>query len=62
MLDGDVFVNTAGEAVEGTMPNNGAQNLSINPLTQDSVAIPAGYTTGGTLTVTEDLLNALKAI
>lgn len=62
VLDGDVFVDSTGAEVEGTMPNNGAQNLTINPLTQSSVAIPAGYTSGGTLTVTEDLLNALKAI
>ena len=62
VLDGDIFVDATGKQVEGTMPNNGAQNLSINPLTQSSVAIPAGYTSGGTLTVTDDLLNALKAI
>lgn len=62
VLDGDIFVDKAGNPVEGTMPNNGAQNLTINPLTQSSVPIPAGFTTGGTLTVTEDLLNALKAI
>lgn len=62
VLDGDIFVDATGNQVEGTMPNNGAQNLSINPLTQSSVSIPAGFTTGGTLTVTDDLLNALKAI
>lgn len=62
VLDGDIYVDATGKQVEGTMPNNGAQNLSINPLTQSSVQIPAGYTSGGTLTVTEDLLNALKAI
>ena len=62
VLDGDIFVDATGNPVEGTMPNNGAQNLSINPLTQSSVSIPAGFTTGGTLTVTDDLLNALKAI
>lgn len=62
VLDGDIFVNASGEQVEGTMPNNGAQNLTINPLTQSSVSIPEGYTSGGTLTVTDDLLNALRAI
>lgn len=62
VLDGDIFVDATGKQVEGTMPNNGAQNLSINPLTQSSVSIPVGYTSGGTLTVTDDLLNALKAI
>ena len=44
------------------MPNNGAQNLTIDPLTQSSVSVPAGYTSGGAVTVTDDLLNALKAI
>lgn len=62
VLDGDVFVDSTGAQVEGTMPNNGAQNLTINPLAQSSVSIPAGYTPGGAVTVTEDLLNALKAI
>lgn len=62
VLDGDIFVDASGNQVEGTMPNNGEQNLTINPLTQSAVIIPAGYTSGGTLTVTEDLLNALKAI
>lgn len=62
VLDGDIFVDATGKQVEGTMPNNGAQNLTINPLTQSSVSIQAGYTSGGTLTVTDDLLNALRAI
>lgn len=62
VLDGDIFVDASGNQVEGTMPNNGEQNMTINPLTQSAVIIPAGYTSGGTLTVTEDLLNALKAI
>ena len=62
VLDGDIYVDVTGKPVEGTMPNNGAQNLTINPLTQSTVQIPAGYTSGGTVTVTEDLLNALKAI
>ena len=51
-----------GVKVTGTMPNNGAQNLTIDPLTQSSVSVPAGYTSGGNVTVTDDLLNALKAI
>lgn len=51
-----------GVKVTGTMLNNGAQNLTIDPLTQSSVSVPAGYTSGGSVTVTDDLLNALKAI
>lgn len=61
ILDGETaYVN--GVKVEGSMPNNGATALTFDPLTQSSVAIPAGYTSGGNVTLTEDLLNALKAI
>lgn len=62
VLDGDIFVNAAGEQVEGNMPNNGAVALTIDPLTQASVEVPTGYTSGGRVTVTDDLLNALKSI
>lgn len=62
VLDGDIFVDATGDQVEGSMPNNGATALTFDPLTQSSVAIPAGYTSGGAVTMTEDLLNALKAI
>lgn len=42
----------------------GAQgiNLTIDPLTQDSVTIPEGYTLGGNVTLTDDLYKALAAI
>lgn len=62
VLDGDIFVDKTGAQVEGSMPNNGAVSSTFDPLTQSSVAIPAGYTSGGSVTMTDDLLNALKAI
>lgn len=62
VLEGDVYVDASGEEVEGTMPNNGSLALSINPLTQSSIAVPSGYTSGGSVAITEDLLNALKSI
>lgn len=62
VLAGDVFVNAEGQTVEGTMPNNGALELTFDPLTQSSVAVPEGYTSGGSVTITDDLLNALKSI
>lgn len=62
VLEGDVYVDASGEEVEGTMPNNGSLALSINPLTQSSIAVPSGYTSGGSVEITEDLLNALKSI
>ena len=51
-----------GAKVEGTMTNNGAVNLTIDGLTQLSATIPAGYTSGGTVTLTDDIYNQLAAI
>ena len=49
-------------AITGTMPNNGAIMGSFDGLTTTSYAIPAGYTTGGTVELTDDILRALEAI
>lgn len=62
VLDGDIFVDANGVQREGTMPNNGALALTFDPLTQSAVEVPTGYTSGGSVTVTDDLLNALKSI
>lgn len=49
VLDGDIFVGADGQSQEGTMPNNGAVNGSVNGITTTSVSVPAGYTSGGTV-------------
>ena len=59
---GKKIVLADGTLEDGAMPDNGAVSLTIDPLTQSSVSVPSGYTSGGTVTVTDDLLNALKAI
>lgn len=46
----------------GTMANNGSMSATIDGLTQTSVTIPAGYTTGGTVSLTDDIYEALAAI
>lgn len=51
-----------GTKVTGTMANNGATGGSIDGMTNTSVTIPAGYTTGGTVSLTDDIENALAAI
>lgn len=51
-----------GVKVEGSMPNNGAADGSIDGITTTSVTIPAGYTTGGTISLTSDIEEALAAI
>ena len=51
-----------GAKVEGAMPNNGATGGSIDGLTTTAITIPAGYTTGGTVSLTGDIEEALAAI
>lgn len=62
VLDGDIFVDSTGAEVEGSMPNNGNTSKSIDGLTTTSASIPAGYTTGGTVSLTNDIEDALAAI
>lgn len=54
----------SGKAVKltGTMANNGATGGSIDGLTTTSYTIPTGYTTGGTVTLTDAIETALAAI
>lgn len=51
-----------GESVTGSMPNNGATTLTIDGMQATSVSIPAGYTTGGTVSLTSSIEEALAAI
>lgn len=55
-----------GTKVSGTMTNNGATGGTITGLGavagDTSYTIPAGYTTGGTVSLTSDIENALAAI
>ena len=62
VLDGKFIVLADGSKVEGTMANNGEISKTIDGLTQTSVAVPAGYTSGGTVSMTDAIENALAAI
>ena len=56
---------SSGSAVQltGTMANNGAVTATFDGLTATSYTIPAGYHNGsGTVSLTDDILNALIAI
>ncbi len=57
-----VKVNNVATMVEGTMTDNGTLTGSIDGLTTTSYTIPAGYTTGGTVSLTNDINEALAAI
>lgn len=52
----------AGAKVTGTMPNNGATNLTIDGMLTMTASVPAGYTSGGTVTLTDSIETALAAI
>lgn len=54
------YVN--GKKITGTMANNGAISNSIDGLTTTIVSIPAGYTSGGTVSLSTDIETALAAI
>lgn len=54
------YVN--GVKVTGTMVNNGAISASIDGLTTTSYTVPAGYTSGGTVSLTNDIETALAGI
>ena len=62
VLYGDKFVDATGTVVTGTMANNGAVAKTMDGLTTTSVTIEAGYTSGGTVSLTNDIEMALAAI
>ena len=63
VLTGKVFVDSTGAQKSGTMANNGAVAATIDGLNTTSYTIPAGYHSGsGTVTITNDIENALAAI
>lgn len=61
ILDGK-FAYVGGVKVEGTMPNNGSTGGTFDGMTTTSFNIPAGYTSGGTVSLTNDIETALAAI
>ena len=61
VLAGKVFVNASGKDT-GTMANNGAIDGAIDGLETMTYTIPAGYTSGGKVTLTDDIENRLKEI
>lgn len=61
ILDG-ATAYVKGVKVTGSMPNNGSVSTTIDGLTSTSATIPAGYTTGGTISLTDDIEDALSSI
>lgn len=56
------ILNGSAVALTGTMANNGAISATIDGLTTTSYSVPSGYTSGGTVSLTDDIESALAAI
>ena len=56
------ILNGSAVALTGSMPNNGAISATIDGLTTTSYSVSAGYTSGGTVSLTNDIETALAAI
>ena len=62
VLGGKAFVDATGTVTAGTIPVNGSLALTIDGMETDTVSIPAGCTTGGSVTLTSSIEDALAAI
>lgn len=62
VLEGKKIVDAEGTVVTGTMTDNGTITATIDGLTTTSYTIPAGKTSGGTVSLTDDIETALAAI
>lgn len=56
------IVNGTATQITGSMANNGAISATFDGLTASSYTVPAGYTPGGTVSLTNDIETALAAI
>lgn len=64
VLAGKLFTTAAGASTAGTMPNNGTLAATFDGLTDatSSYTLAAGYYAGGTVSLTDDIENALAAL
>lgn len=62
VMSGKTIVAADGTEITGSMANNGAVGGTIDGLTVTSYTIPAGYTSGGAVSLTNDIELALAAI
>jgi hypothetical protein len=57
LLAGEQLIDSTGNIVTGTMPNNGSMTKTMDGINTKSVSVPAGYTSGGTVSLTDDIDN-----
>lgn len=61
VLDGKKFTSKAGYQAVGSMPNNGDTSQTMDGIDTKSVSIPAGYTSGGTVSLDDSIDNAFAS-
>lgn len=62
VLSGASFVAPDGTLINGTIKDNGAISETMDGLVIDSVSIPGGYTSGGFVSLSDSIENALKEV
>ena len=62
VVKGTTFHDAQGEVREGAAQDNGEQTLFIDGLKTTSVEIPAGFTSGGRVSLTDDIEEFLSKI
>ncbi len=62
VLTGKVLVTSDGTVTAGSMANNGEIAATMDGMNTTTVAIPAGYTSGGSVSLTSEIEEALAAI
>lgn len=55
------LIDQEGNIVTGAMPNNGTISSTMDGINTKSVTIPLGYTSGGTVSLTDDIDNEVDA-
>lgn len=61
MLSGTEMLDGEGKKVIGTMPDNGAISSTMDGLETQSVSIPVGYTSGGTVSLDSTIDNTANS-
>lgn len=62
VLSGKVIIDAYGDTVTGTMANNGELTQSMDGLTTTEFTLPAGYYSGGTVSLDDSIEQALAEI
>lgn len=57
LLENKQFIDQDGNIVTGSMPNNGAISDTMDGINTKSISIPAGYTSGGSVTLDDTIDN-----